>query len=315
MKVFFLKIKGTSCPLKADLEGVESINEETAITVGNFDGLHVGHKYLIDTLVHNARARGLKSLVITFCPHPLKILAPNLLRCELSDIEEKIEVLGETPVDYLCVVGFNESFSKISAREFLKNILVERLGCRFLLVGYDWRFGHRREGEIELAREVGEELGFEVELAKPFRLNGHIVSSTLIRRLLSEGKLEEAKNYIGCSYWVKREVVKGDGRGSKIGFPTANLDGTENLCLKEGVYVVKVDGVGIGVANYGYRPTFDGKRKVLEIHFPGREVSLIGKKIRVEFCRYLRPEKKFANIEELTSQIKRDIQEALRGGC
>lgn len=309
MEAFFLKLSEGRCPLKVELR--ESINDKTALIVGNFDGFHIGHRYLVRTLKKRASNMGLKTLVVTFCPHPLKVLAPKLFMCELSSAEEKIELLANQGVDYLCFIRFDRDFAKMGAKEFLEEVLHRRLGCRYLLVGYDWRFGYRREGEIELAREVGSKLGFEVELAQPYRKDGHIVSSTLVRRLLSEGRLEEAEDFLGRRYWIKRRVVRGEGRGSKIGFPTANLKDTDSLCLKEGVYAVRVDDELLGVANYGTRPTFDGKKKILEVHIPDFKGNLRGKTIKVEFLKFLREERKFSSVDELKKQIEADIQSAL----
>ncbi len=309
MRAFFLKLNQKRCPINIEL--LEGIDEETAIVVGNFDGYHTGHRYLISKLKERARERNLKTLVLMFCPHPLKVLAPKIFMCELSSPEEKMEMLSQDGVDYVCFIKFDREFAKVRAKDFLEEILFKRLKCRYLLVGYDWRFGYRREGEIELAREVGSKLGFEVELVKPYRKNGHIVSSTLIRRLLNEGRLKEAEEFLGRRYWIRRKVIRGEGRGSKIGFPTANLKGTENLCLKEGVYAVIVNDSMPAVANYGYRPTFGGKKKVLEVHIPDFSGDLRGKLIKVEFVKFLREERKFSSVDELKEQIKKDIQEAL----
>ncbi len=309
MKPFFLKLSDKRCPVRVD--PLERVEEETALIVGNFDGFHLGHRYLVRTLKRRAKERGLRTMVVTFCPHPLKVLAPRLFLCELSNAEEKIELLEREGIDYLCFIRFDREFSQMSAKEFLEEVIHRRLSCRYLLVGYDWRFGYRREGEIELAREMGERLRFEVELARPFKIDEHIVSSTLVRRLLSEGRLDEAQTYLGRRYWIRRKVVKGDGRGSKLGFPTANLKDTEDLCLKEGVYAVLVDDSLPAVANFGYRPTFDGKRKVLEVHIPNFSADLRGKKIKVEFLKFLREEKKFSSLEELKEQIEKDIHSAL----
>ncbi len=309
MRSFFLKLSSKKCPIKFD--SLEKVEDRTAIVVGNFDGFHLGHRHLIRILKKRAKERNLRTTVVTFCPHPLKVLAPRLLLCELSSADEKAELLEREGVDYLCFIRFDKEFSKMGAKEFLEEVLYRRLGCRFLLVGYDWRFGHRREGEIELAREVGERLGFEVELVSPFKRNGHIVSSTLVRRLLSEGRLEEAEEFLGRRYWIRRKVVRGEGRGSKLGFPTANLKDTENLCLRTGVYAVLVNDELPAVANYGLRPTFDGKRKVLEVHIPGFSGDLRGRSIKVEFLKFLREERKFPSVEELKEQIERDIHSAL----
>ena len=311
MRSFYLRTSVQKCPQKEDMESVERIEEETAVIVGNFDGFHRGHRYLIELLKERAKGKGLKSVVVTFCPHPLRVLAPDMITCELSDIEERIELIRGIDPDYLCFLRFDRDLAGMSARDFLREIIFERLRCRHLLVGYDWRFGRKREGEIELAREVGEELGFEVEVAEPYRVNDHVVSSTLIRRLLGEGRLEEAKRYLGRNYWIKRMVVKGEGRGSGIGFPTANLEGTDNLCLREGVYAVRVNGEMRGVANYGRRPTFGGGKRVLEVHIPGFKGNLLGQKIMVEFLSFLREERKFASVDELKKQIEKDVQSSL----
>jgi len=311
MEVFLLKLDSKNCPNKR-LKVLDEVPEKTAITVGNFDGVHLGHRYLIQTLKEKAAEENLKTLVLTFCPHPLKVLAPQLLPCELTDINEKIEIFQEIGIDYLCFIRFDKDFAKIRARDFLEKVIYRKLKCKYLLVGYDWRYGYKREGEIELAKEVGKELGFEIEEAQPFKIGDHIVSSTLIRRLLREGRVEEVKEYLGHNYWVKRKVVKGDQRGSELGFPTANLQNTENLCLKEGVYAVKVEDRYLGVANYGYRPTFGRKKKVLEVHIIDFQGNLRGKRIKVEFLKFIREERKFSSVEELKEQIKRDVETVKR---
>ncbi len=302
-----LSLKWDSQCVKS-LECVENIQESTAVTVGNFDGIHLGHRFLIEKLKEEAKKRNLKTLVLSFHPHPLKVLSPKQSPCELTNLEEKLNLLEALSIDYAVFIRFDEKFSLMKADDFIREILYKRLSAKFLLVGYDWRFGYRREGEIELAKELGEKLGFEVMSVEPFKINGHIVSSTLIRRLLHSGRLEEAQVYLGRHYWVKRKVVKGDGRGSPIGVPTANLEGTENLCLKEGVYAVLVEESLLGVANYGYRPTFGGRRKVLEVHILDFNENLRSKKIKVEFVKFLREEKKFNSLEELKKQIKQDIE-------
>lgn len=305
MRVISLKwndgcIRGLDC--------MEKIEDDTAVTVGNFDGVHLGHRSLLKSLVDNASKKGFKSLVLSFYPHPLKVLSPKQCPCELTTLEEKTELLSSLGLDYAVFLKFDLGFSLMRADDFVREILFRRLKAKFLLVGYDWRFGYKREGEIELARELGEELGFEVALSEPFKVKDHIASSTLIRRLLHSGRLGEAEEYLGRRYWVKRKVVRGDGRGSSIGIPTANLDGTENLCLKEGVYTVLVDNSLLGVANYGYRPTFDGRKKVLEVHIIGFKGDLKGKRIKVEFLRFLREERRFSSLTELKRQIEEDIR-------
>ncbi|WP_299209243.1 bifunctional riboflavin kinase/FAD synthetase [Thermocrinis sp.] len=303
-KVVSLKVN-SKC-LK-DLPCYERLEEEHAITVGVFDGVHLGHQYLLKKLIESAQRRGLKSCVLSFYPHPSKVLSPGQQPCELTDPLERAERILRLGIDRVVFINFDREFSRIRAEDFLKHVLFERLRCRYLLVGYDWRFGYRREGEVELAKEMGQRLGFEVETAEPFYKNGHIISSTYIRRLLHSGRLEEASEYLGENYWVKRKVVRGSGRGSSLGYPTANLGPSENLCLKEGVYAVRVNEQFLGVANYGFRPTFDGKTKVLEVHILDFEGNLRGERLKVEFLGFLREEKKFSSKDELIKQIERDI--------
>jgi FMN adenylyltransferase (EC 2.7.7.2)/riboflavin kinase (EC 2.7.1.26) len=303
-KVVSLKVN-SKC-LK-DLPCYEGLEEEHAITVGVFDGVHLGHQSLLKKLIESAQRRGLKGCVLSFYPHPSKVFSPRQQPCELTDPLERAERMLRLGIDRVVFINFDREFSRIRAEDFLKHVLFERLRCRYLLVGYDWRFGYRREGEVELAKEMGQRLGFEVETAEPFYKNGHIISSTYIRRLLHSGRLEEASEYLGENYWVKRKVVRGSGRGSSLGYPTANLGPSENLCLKEGVYAVRVNGQFLGVANYGFRPTFDGKAKVLEVHILDFEGNLRGERLKVEFLSFLREEKKFSSKDELIKQIERDI--------
>jgi len=261
-------------------------------------------------LKERAKEKKLKSLVLSFYPHPIKVLSPSQAPCELTDLYERSELILQEGIEDVVFIKFDKNFATLSAEEFIREVIVQRLKCKHLVVGYDWRFGYRREGEIELAREMGKELGFEVEEVEPFRVNGHVVSSTLIRRLLHMGRLEEASIYLGRNYSIKRRVIKGDGRGSSLGFPTANLENTEDLCLKEGVYAVKVEDNFMGVANYGRRPTFDGSKKVLEVHILDFQGNLKEKHIKVEFLQFLREEKKFNNPQELIKQIEEDILRA-----
>ncbi len=285
----------------------ERLEEEHAITVGVFDGVHLGHQYLLKKLIESAQRRGLKGCVLSFYPHPSKVLSPGQQPCELTDPLERAERILRLGIDRVVFINFDREFSRIRAEDFLEHVLFERLRCRYLLVGYDWRFGYRREGEVELAKEMGQRLGFEVETAEPFYKNGHIISSTYIRRLLHSGRLEEASEYLGENYWVKRKVVRGSGMGRSLGYPTANLGPSENLCLKEGVYAVRVNEQFLGVANYGFRPTFDGKTKFLEVHILDFEGNLRGERLKVEFLSFLREEKKFSSKDELIKQIERDI--------
>lgn len=300
-RVVSLRTSHSGC-LKG-LKCIEKVEEPTVITVGNFDGVHLGHRSLLRII----KEKGLKSSVLSFYPHPLKVLSPAQSPCELTNLQERANLILEEGIHRVVFIKFDRKFARMGAEEFIVEVIYERLKCKHLVVGYDWRFGYKREGEIELAREMGKELGFEVEEIQPFRVNGHVVSSTLIRRLLHLGRLEEVSVYLGRNYTLHRRVVPGDGRGSSLGFPTANLENTENLCLKEGVYAVRVNGEFLGVANYGKRPTFGGHKKVLEVHILDFRADLRGKPLKVEFLRFIREEKRFSSPEELIRQIKEDI--------
>lgn len=304
-KLTCLKTSHSGC-LKG-FECIEEVKEATVITVGNFDGVHLGHRSLLKRVREVSKEKGLKSLVLSFYPHPIKALAPSQAPCELTNPYERWELIKEENIDRVVFIKFDKKFSNLGAEDFIREVLHQRLKVKHLVVGYDWRFGYKREGEIELAKEMGRELGFEVEEIQPYRVNGHVVSSTLIRRLLHMGRLEEASKYLGRNYFIRRRVVKGDGRGSSFGFPTANFENTENLCLKEGVYLVKVEERLFGVANYGKRPTFDGQRKVLEVHLLDFKGDLKGKVLKVEFLNFLREERKFSSPKELIKQIEEDI--------
>ncbi|MDW8433675.1 MAG: riboflavin biosynthesis protein RibF [Aquificaceae bacterium] len=304
-KVVFLKTSYSICP--KGYVCTEALDEPTVLTVGNFDGVHLGHRFLLQKVKRRGEEKGLKTTVLSFYPHPIRALSPYQTPCELTNMVERTRLLLEEGIQKVFFIRFDKRFASMPAESFLREVIHQRLKVKHLVIGYDWRFGNRREGEIELAKELGKELGFEVEEAQPFRLNGHIVSSTLIRRLLHMGRLEEASAYLGRNYGVIRKVVGGDARGSLLGFPTANLQNTEKLCLKEGVYAVRVDDSLIGVANYGTRPTFGGQKKVLEVHILDFIRDLRGKVIKVEFLKFLREERRFSSPQELIKQIEEDV--------
>ncbi|NPB06807.1 MAG: riboflavin biosynthesis protein RibF [Aquificae bacterium] len=299
MRVYLLG--NEPCP---ETEPLKEPPGNLALTVGNFDGVHLGHRALINELVRRARERGLKPWALTFCPHPFELLGRPF--CELTDLHEKLKLMSELPLEGVVVARF-ETVSSLEPEEFL-GLLTERLGVKYLLVGYDWRFGKGRKGDAPTARKIGLKLGLEVESFGPVKVKGRVVSSSLIRELLKQAKLDEAAELLGRRYWVERKVVKGRGLGTKLGFPTANLEGTERLCLKEGVYEVLVDGKLKGVANYGRRPTLGGEERRLEVHLPGFKGSLEGRYLRVEFLRFLREERKFPSLEALRAQIEKDVK-------
>jgi riboflavin kinase/FMN adenylyltransferase len=281
---------------------------ETAVAVGNFDGIHLGHLHLLETLREEAFKRHLKPLAVTFEPHPAVVLKREKDFCLLSTAEEKKEIL-ENQLGIKCeILPFTEGFSQMSPEEFVENILLERFKAKLIVVGYDWRFGRGAKGDIETVKEICKKRNCEVLKVKPYTAGGKIVSSSLIRALLREARLKEASLFLGHPYWIRRRVVKGRGLGSKLGVPTLNFKGVENLCLPNGVYVVCIDGHP-GVANLGCAPTFGGKERTLEVHIL-RDFFDVSTYPRIVFKRYLRPERAFKSAEELLKRIKEDIKHA-----
>ncbi|MGC8650834.1 MAG: bifunctional riboflavin kinase/FAD synthetase [Hydrogenobaculum sp.] len=284
------------------------LEKPIALAVGNFDGVHLGHQHLLNTLILKAKEKNLIPSVLMFNPHPLEVLEKESAPCIISTVEERKEYMYNLGIENVFVINFTKEFSNIPARDFIKEYVYEKLNTKLLIVGYDWRYGAKREGEFELAKEMGQTLGFEVIPSEPYKVDGHIVSSTLIRRLLKEANLDDVKKYLGRDYSIKRKVVRGKGLGSKIGFPTANISNTSNMCLKEGVYAVKVNNY-LGVANYGKRPTVENtNQNILEVHIIDFNGDLVDNVLNITFLGFLREEKKFNSIEELKTQIKTDIE-------
>ncbi len=287
------------------------MNNPRALVVGNFDGVHLGHQHLLKSLIQKSKEKNLIPSVMMFNPHPLYVLEKDYAPCLLSTIEERVYHIKSLGIEDITLIEFNKEFSQMSAKDFLKHIVYEKLNTKLLIVGYDWRYGAKREGEFELAKEMGEVLGFEVIPSTPYMVNGHIISSTLIRRLLKEGNLKDAKTYLGRDYNIRRRVIRGKSLGSKIGFPTANIEDTSNMCLKEGVYAVRVEDKYLGVANYGKRPTVDNTlENILEVHILDFNKNLYGNYLNISFLGFLREEKKFDSIGTLKSQIQEDIKKA-----
>ncbi len=291
------------------------ITEGTVCTVGNFDGLHLGHKEIIKKLKETAKKESLKSLVLTFYPHPRKVLNPIKFKCSIVNLETKIYLFKKENLDYVVIVEFNKNFYQKTAYEFLK-FLKESLHCKVLIVGKDWKFGYKREGNIEYAKEVGKTLGIHVISIEDITINSHRVSSSLIRDLLKGGYLEKVSKLLGRKYFLIEKVVKGDGKGKELGFPTINVKPDEDLCLKKGVYagfLEKDQKLYKAVINFGNRPTIDGTKTFIEIHLLETTENLPNENdfIKVYFIKYLREEIKFECVESLKNQIKLDIQIAL----
>lgn len=297
-----------------DLNALEEPLTNPVLTIGNFDGVHRGHLALFEKVKERARFIGGQSAVMTFEPHPIRVMKPGNGPLLITPTRQKIELIGKAGMDVLFCLPFNREFAAVSAENFVKHILVGKIGIKEIVVGYDYAFGRNREGNIPLLRKMGEEMGFLVHLVEPIHIDHTLVSSTSIRKLVQEGKLQEAKTLLGRDYQVEGVVVKGHQRGGRLlGFPTANLKPEHELLPKTGVYAVTVliDGKTYqGVTNVGYNPTFHDKTLSVETHVLHYSGDLVGKKIKINFLARLRGEKSFHDIRELSEQIAKDIEEA-----
>lgn len=284
------------------------------LTIGNFDGVHKGHLALFDKAKERAKAIGGHSVVMTFEPHPLKIMRPANGPHLITHTGQKLELIEKAGIDVIICVSFDRDFAAIPARDFVNTILVKKIGIKEIVVGYDYTFGHNREGDINLLRELGNDFGFVVHLVGPVEIDHTLVSSTSIRRLVQEGRLAEAKVLLGRDFEVQGTIVKGRNRGGRLlGFPTANLNPHGELLPKKGVYAVKMlidDALYNGVTNVGVNPTFGDTGLTVETHVLDYSGDLLGKTIKVHFIKRLRDEKAFKSLEELSDQIAQDIAQA-----
>ncbi len=301
-------------PVISNLEQINRTFRNPVLTIGNFDGVHKGHLRLFDLTKKRAAAIEGQSAVMTFDPHPIKVMKPGNGPPLITLTDQKLELISDAGMDIIFCLPFTRRFASISAQDFVQNILVDKIGIREIVVGYDYSFGAGREGGIELLESMGKELDFKIHVVPPVYVENVLVSSTSIRNLVQEGKLLEAKKLLGRDYQVGGTVIKGKNRGGRLlGYPTANLALIDELVPKKGVYVVKVlvDGTkSDGVTNVGYNPTFGDGALSVETHILNFQDDLLGKQIRIKFIERLRDEKTFHSVEDLVAQIERDIARA-----
>lgn len=292
-----------------------------AATIGFFDGVHLGHQYLIGKLVAEAHARKLEATIITFDCHPRQVLDSDYRPLLLNTLEEKLSLLASTRVDNCVVLSFNRDMSSLSAYDFMTNVLKDRINVCLLAMGYDNRFGHNRNESFEDYVVYGKELGIEVIRNDAYSIGaGHVnVSSSVVRSLIEGGEMSMATRCLSYPYMLTGEVVHGNNIGTGMGFPTANVRPLDDLKLvpAPGVYAVKVrllndSSVWNGMMNIGCRPTFDGKNTSLEVHLFDYHGDLYGKQITVIFISRLRDERKFRNAGELTNQLNKDREDAIQ---
>ena len=286
----------------------------TVLTLGVFDGLHLGHQLIMQTVVRRARTIGAVPTVITFEPHPRALLHPESAPPLLQTFDQKIEALGVLGIEQTIVIHFDMNFAQIRAEDFLRQVIVERLHAREVYLGCGFAFGHGREGNIELLRTVSQSLGFVADEVPEVRLRGRRVSSSRIRELLQQGQVNLARRTLGRPYGVEGRVVRGAERGATLGFPTANLHPQNRVIPRKGVYVTAtlIDGQWRrSVTNIGTRPTFGSDNESsVETFVMNWSGDLYGDVVRVRFLLRLRAEKKFSGVDELKSQIERDVARA-----
>lgn len=286
-------------------------NYHTVVTIGTFDGVHVGHRKIIDKLITNAKANKLRSTILTFFPHPRMVLQQATDLKLLNTLDEKIAILEKSGLDQLIIHPFTKEFSRMSAEQYVKEVLVDHINAKKVIIGYDHRFGRNRTATIDDLKEFGQKYDFEVEQISAEEVDEVSVSSTKIRKALEAGDIETANSYLGYSYMLSGVITRGKGIGRDLGFATANIYIAEQYKLipKEGVYVVRTyyDGKLLyGMMNIGFNPTVQGSTRTIEVHLFDFNGDLYGKRLSVELLERLRDEKKFDSVEDLKLQLEKD---------
>ena len=277
--------------------------------------MHRGHWEVLQEIRRRAEASDRRSVLVTFDPHPLHIVRPDRAPLLLTTAVEKKEILAESGLNYAVFIRFTEALSRYSPRRFVEEILVDRLRVRELVIGYDHGFGRDRSGDADTLRRIGAELGFAVDVVPPVRAGGEAVSSSKIRRAVREGRVEEAREALGRPYSLRGVVVRGDGRGKTLGFPTANLgvQARVKLIPPAGIYAVRGvlrSGTHAGALHLGPRPTFQGSPPTVELHLLDFDGDLYGEEVRVDFLHYLREVRPFASAADLVAQMREDVERA-----
>jgi riboflavin kinase/FMN adenylyltransferase len=293
-----------------------SSTKKTILTLGTFDGVHIGHKKILKKITQNTENQKYESLVLTFFPHPRMVLQEHSDIKLLNTIDEKINLLEKIGIENLVIHPFDEAFSRLTAEEFVSNILVDRFHIQKIIIGHDHRFGRNRTANIDDLIAYGKEYGFEVEQISVQEINDISVSSTKIRNAILEGDMALANDYLGYDYFLTGSIVKGKQLGRTIGFPTANLKIEESYKLipQNGVYIVKsiIDGQSVfGMMNIGFNPTVDGQKQTIEIHYFNFNADLYNQKISVSILQRIRSEQKFESVELLKEQLEKDKKKSL----
>ncbi len=297
--------------------GLEAFNRnypDTVLTIGNYDGVHLGHQKILSMVLERAKEINGTSMVMTFEPHPVKVLAPERNIKLLTTSEEKARLIEATGIDVLLIVNFNKEFANMLPDDFIDEVLVKKLNVKEIIVGTNYAFGKHKKGTIDLLRRRGEKYGFQVKAVRNAMVHGNIISSSTVRSLLLKGAVHEVSNYLGRAYSIKGQVIKGKGRGKTLlNIPTANITTPVEIAPKEGVYAVRVGLKGKnydGVANIGKNPTFGNPEVSYEVHLFNFSGNLLGEIIGVYFIDRIRGERTFPDAVSLEKQIRDDIEYA-----
>lgn len=296
-----------------DLKDLSRIPAGAVATIGNFDGVHLGHREIFRRIVAEAKERNCPSMVISFIPHPMKVIDPEKAPRLLNTYSEKERLIAASCIDLLVEIPFDTVIAEMSPADFVRSILVDKLRITHLVVGYDYSFGRGRAGNAELLTAIGKEQGFSVEKVGPVLRDAEISSSTLVRKLLSAGDVVAVVGPLGRHFTLEGRVVRGVGRGKGLGFPTANLLTEKEILPRPGVYAVKVryrEHLYDGVMNIGFNPTFGTERISLEVHLLDFSADIYDETLRVYFIQRLRDEKVFDSLDHLIAAIRGDIERA-----
>ena len=283
------------------------------IAIGNFDGLHLGHQKVIKEAKQKAKKNKIPFGIMTFEPVPVMFFNNKIKNHRINSLEQKKNQLKKFKLDFLIIIKFNKKFSSQSAEEFINNIIFKKTKCKYLYVSKNFKFGFKRQGNIKTLKKFEKKYNFKNIITKPYKKANKTISSTFLRKKIRLGKIDEVNKLLNRNWSISGKVIKGQRRGRKIGFPTCNLKLRNYAVPRLGVYAVKVESKNFyknGIANIGYRPTFNGKNLLLETNIFGINKNLYNKVISVNFKKFIRPEKKFRNLKHLIQQIKLDIKKA-----
>ena len=283
------------------------------IAIGNFDGLHLGHQKVIKEAKQKAKKNKIPFGVMTFEPVPVMFFNNKIKSHRINSLDQKKKQLRKLKLDFLIIIKFNKSFSSQSAEDFITKIIFKKLRCKYLYVSKNFKFGFKRLGNIKTLKKFEKKYNFKNVITKPYKKDNKTISSTFLRKKIRLGKIEEVNKLLNRNWCINGTVIKGQRRGREIGFPTCNLKLSDYVVPKLGVYSVKVKNKNFyknGIANIGYRPTFNGQNLLLETNIFGINKNLYNKVISIKFKKFIRPEKKFRNLKHLKEQIKLDIKKA-----